>query len=673
MLLERLTVCDFGLFRGQHVFDLAPRRKYGAQRPIILVGGLNGSGKTTILTAVRTALYGRQALGFGTTNKAYEEFVSDHIHRNRNSLVPTNAASVSLDFHYSQLGRQSRYRVTRSWSSHGKRIEESLRVYRDEKLLDDLTQEQAQAFLNQLIPIGVSELFFFDGEKIARLASDTGEAALSSSIRRLLGLDIVDKLKADLTIYSRQQRAKSLSESDSVELRSLEQQLEETKKDADNALILLRDEVIPAIDRAQRDLDALEAVFREIGGAWAVSKDSIKARTDELLERRKSLSADIRELLNGAYPLALGHRLSEEVVVELRAEQEIVAEQALRRKIKSEVGSLKREVQRALSKMEFRKIEAIIEKRLGQFSGPAKNAEKRLHKLGDQDAETVMAVFTRDAPDAEATAKKLASELGQVEGELSELSTKLSQAPVDEALVEEMERLKLKSIEIGELQEKKRQLLELVRSKLWAAIDINRKLRAAEERLTSRDEAGAIVKRAAATTALLDEFTTLVTKRKVAVLRQHFTSVFSRLARKEDLVVDAVIDDATFEVALVGKDGVRIPKQSLSAGEKQVYAIAMLEALAKTSGRSLPIIIDTPLGRLDSEHRSKLVNHYFPQASHQVVILSTDTEVDENFYGDLSSSISHAFHLRFNGTEGMTTIEEGYFWKHQDQELRNVS
>ena len=62
-------------------------------------------------------------------------------------------------------------------------------------------------------------------------------------------------------------------------------------------------------------------------------------------------------------------------------------------------------------------------------------------------------------------------------------------------------------------------------------------------------------------------------------------------------------------------------KDELSAGEKQIYAIAILEALAKTSGRHLPIIIDTPLGRLDSEHCTKLINNYFPYASHQVIIL----------------------------------------------------
>ena len=156
-------------------------------------------------------------------------------------------------------------------------------------------------------------------------------------------------------------------------------------------------------------------------------------------------------------------------------------------------------------------------------------------------------------------------------------------------------------------------------------------------------------------------------------MRKHFTAVFSRLARKEDLVVDALINDTTFEVVLIGKNGEKIPKQRLSAGEKQVYAIAMLEALAKTSGRSLPIIIDTPLGRLDSIHRQKLVNNYFPRASHQVIILSTDTEVNEDFYQDLSPSLSHAFHMQFDEEEGMTTVQEGYFWRHLEKEQKHAS
>jgi DNA sulfur modification protein DndD len=90
----------------------------------------------------------------------------------------------------------------------------------------------------------------------------------------------------------------------------------------------------------------------------------------------------------------------------------------------------------------------------------------------------------------------------------------------------------------------------------------------------------------------------------------------------------------------------------------------MLEALAKASGRHLPIIIDTPLGRLDSKHRQKLVESYFPVASHQVIVLSTDTEVDRSFYDGLQPHLSHGYHLSFDEAEGATTASEGYFWKH---------
>ena len=83
--------------------------------------------------------------------------------------------------------------------------------------------------------------------------------------------------------------------------------------------------------------------------------------------------------------------------------------------------------------------------------------------------------------------------------------------------------------------------------------------------------------------------------------------------------------------------------------------------LAKTSGKALPMILDTPLGRLDSDHRRLLIERYFPYVSHQVVLLSTDTEVDGHLYELLKPHISHTFRLVYQPAEACTTIEEGYF------------
>jgi DNA sulfur modification protein DndD len=132
------------------------------------------------------------------------------------------------------------------------------------------------------------------------------------------------------------------------------------------------------------------------------------------------------------------------------------------------------------------------------------------------------------------------------------------------------------------------------------------------------------------------------------------------------------IDPISFQVSLFDRHDRAIPKKQLSAGEKQIYAISMLWALAQVSGRPLPMVIDTPLGRLDSEHRAHLVARYFPHASHQVIILSTDTEIDQAYFQDLSSSMSHAYHLRYDAHDARTIIEEGYFWNRRELELAHA-
>ena len=104
MILEELTLTDFRVFKGKHTFDLAPRTKYGKKRPIVLFGGLNGTGKTTTLTAVRLALYGKQSLGLGTSLKKYSDFLLNSIHKAKDSLIQPVSSTIELRFSYAHLG-----------------------------------------------------------------------------------------------------------------------------------------------------------------------------------------------------------------------------------------------------------------------------------------------------------------------------------------------------------------------------------------------------------------------------------------------------------------------------------------------------------------------------------------------------------------------------------------
>ena len=167
---------------------------------------------------------------------------------------------------------------------------------------------------------------------------------------------------------------------------------------------------------------------------------------------------------------------------------------------------------------------------------------------------------------------------------------------------------------------------------------------------------------------LLGKFGEQLTKARVKQLENEFVQSYQKLARKEDLQLSATINPVTFDVELIDDRGTKINRKAMSAGEKQIYAISILEALGRTSGRKLPIIIDTPLGRLDSHHRDKLVENYFPFASHQVVILSTDTEIDKNYTRLIKDDIAHTYEICFDGRTQSSIIKEGYFWKEANKE-----
>ena len=151
-------------------------------------------------------------------------------------------------------------------------------------------------------------------------------------------------------------------------------------------------------------------------------------------------------------------------------------------------------------------------------------------------------------------------------------------------------------------------------------------------------------------------------KNKVHLLQEKTFEMYKMLSSKAGLIKDLEINDKTYEIIIRDKSGHEMKKSGLSAGEKEVFALSLLWGLAQTSQLNLPIIIDTPLSRLDSVHRDNIVKHYFPNAANQVIILSTDTEVDNNYFKNLEPHLTGAARLEFNHNNEITSVKEGYFW-----------
>jgi DNA sulfur modification protein DndD len=667
MLIERLLLTDFGTYKGSHSFDLSPRTKYGSKRTIILFGGLNGAGKTTLLKAVRLTLYGRQGFDAPLTEKEYASILSQLIHASPTQLVAAERASVELVFSYARLGESVRYRVQRSWNRKNGAVQEYLRLFKDEGVEPWLIDDQAQGFLSQLIPFGISQFFFFDGEQIADLARDDADEVLSDAIRRLLGLDIADRLTADLSSFIRTRRAASTPDDVRTKLRDLHEAYDTLIAEIDKGESELQQVLQPQLDQAIAAKERMRSKLSDKGGAWAINRTHVEARLTSLGEEKAACEEEIRELLSGPGVFKFAGELRAQLASTVAGERKALEAKAVAGSIKSTAEQLKQRLVQVKGSSSWRSVvNRSIDDWVRDVCSPPGAPTKIIHGLSGSEADKLLHTLMTVVPAAEDQLSKLLKTFRQLGEHEAVEQDRLAHAPSDESIQEAFRALEESVAIVSRLESKRQEVLQEIRRKLWQTIDITRKKRKLEKDSKVDGVTARADYLAENVQDVLGEFKRRAGQRKCQELKRHFVNAFQRLSRKEGMVVDARIDETTFTVVLLDQQGNEIPKARLSAGEKQIFAISMLEALGKASGRSLPIIIDTPLGRLDSKHREKLVDSYFPRASHQVIVLSTDTEVDQRFYEGLRINVSHAYHLKFDTAERSTSAEEGYFWKTKD-------
>ncbi|HCE3067083.1 TPA: DNA sulfur modification protein DndD [Vibrio parahaemolyticus] len=662
MLITKLTLNNFRVFRGVHEIDLrpAPARLSkngpieGTERPIILFGGLNGAGKTSILTAVRLALFGRQSFSQVLSNGEYVEALSELIHKGVGHGGVQDNASIELEFKYSQNGEENTYKVIRGWK-RGKK--DSLCLEKDGIQIPELNYEQCQGFLNELIPTGIADLFFFDGEKIAELAEDESGTVLKTAVRRLLGLDVIAKLKSDLNIFLKKQGSSALSQSLKEEMDSLDEQRISHERNAEK----LRGEadiVDAQIELVSRDILSLENKLSQNGGAWAKTREDEQQKVDSLLKEKVELEKQIRMEMETSLPFALAPNAMQRLQTQIKQEQQIKKKQNFGNELDSFLETLRSKYPSFDTEMAQSAIADSFKAHVGEF-----DSAELLLDISDRQANTIDYQLSNLARESFSRFDEARVRLQKVEEEIDNASNNIARAPEQEQVQELFADVRALDKKKEKLIIEYHALLEEAKRELRQALETARQIQKLHDKNKDQSNKDQSISNAQNSILLLEKFGEQLTKARVNQLENEFVQSYKKLARKEDLQLTASINPATFDVELVDEHGIKINRKAMSAGEKQIYAISILEALGRTSGRKLPIIIDTPLGRLDSHHRDKLVENYFPTASHQVVILSTDTEIDRNYTSLIQDDIARTYEICFDGTTKSSTLKEGYFWR----------
>ncbi|HUY34516.1 MAG TPA: DNA sulfur modification protein DndD [Pirellulales bacterium] len=693
MILEQLTLDNFCLYRGRQVFDLSPGQSAGKALPIVLFGGINGGGKTTLLDAIQLALYGPRAKCSKRAKVSYEEYLRECIHRDAaagkggngaaagtarmlaNSATsettefprigPHGKAAVAISFRYTAEGQAHTYEVERAWQVRGGKLRETLAVSRD-GVTDRWLSDNWQQAVEELVPLGISQLFFFDAEKIRFLAEDeTASEALGAAIKSLLGLDLAERLIADATVLEGRLAKKLVADDDRAQLEDLEREVAA----CDDALRLLTMEEASLKNEKERTAnqqEKAEKTFAGVGGKHYEEREARKHRQNELAGRESQLKGQLLALATGELPLALAPELLRRVVGQDRREQQ-AAEAAV-------VGRmLEDRDQKVLTALKEQSVPANVLKlvrevhaadRLERQTAVAVTPQLR---LSDNARALARKMDERGLAQRQAEARRLLDELAQVTREREDVERSLAATPQDEGIKNVVERLQASTVAAALAAEA---LSRMEARGKTAALALKEAQHKRDKLLMKRVEAEILEgetarmnRLAARTRATMQEFLKRATAAKIDNLSSLVTESFRFLLRKQTLVEQIMIDPATFAITLFGGDGQAISKQRLSEGEKQIFAISVLWGLARASARSLPAIIDTPMARLDAKHREHLIERYFPNASHQVIVLSTDTEVDRRYYDALAPSIARAYHLNYHDDGKFTLAEEGYFWE----------
>ena len=661
MIFEKLTLNNFGLFRGEQVLDLHPLPRNGHATPIILFGGMNGGGKTTILDAVKLALYGSRGSYSKKANIAYDEFLRDSINR---GVAHSTGASVALDFRITRDGEEHAYQVHRAWQQRGRTLRERVCVCKD-GIQDQYAADHWPDLVEEVIPLGVSQLFFFDAEQIRFLADeDTAQASLGSAIKSLLGLDLAERLITDAGVLEgrfTQQMAAVAADPEVAGLQTAldakESELRRAKED--------RAGLTDPLERAKNANKKAEDTFAAIGGKHWQEREARGQTLADLKGRRSGLELQLAQFAAGALPLVLvpellGVTRAQDAVEKLSAERAVIDRVLADRDRQILKGLAKEQLAPDAVKIVRRVLDADRRARCTHGDVPqclslSDASRGQLHRLCD------------------GMTAELQAEVGQLLAELSRVARDLDSAehsaaaiPDDADIAKHMTKLQAAGKEFAVLADRCRRLDAEIAALESERKDLHDKLlarrRATVERELASEQAARTVKLAVRTQETMRAYLTRATAAKIDQLSQRVTESFRFLLRKKTLVHHVQIDPVSFAISLFDDTGQAIPKHRLSEGEKQVFAVSVLWGLAQSSPRPLPAIIDTPMARLDSEHRLHLIERYFANASHQVIILSTDTEVDQDFYAKLQPHIARAYHLNYDESEKVTLAKEGYFW-----------
>ena len=644
MIIKKLIMHNFGVYSSTNVLEFV------SDKPVVLIGGMNGRGKTTILEAVLLSLYGSNSFAYTESKfNTYGQYLKSYVNKTDGSLETYLEIEFSMDDRDKEV-----YNVRREWDGKGIRVHERIIVKKNGEESAFLT-ENWPMFVENILPSALSSFFFFDGEKIAELAVEETSEQMKESIKAMLGITVLDVLQSDVSkIIGRLCKANEENQDlkKLEELRSKKENAEQVLRDADSDIENQKTE----LEQLQLELEKLNTEYTVKGGGILEQKNKLISQRAEYIASVSGCQEQLLDLVAAELPLAL----VSDLLIDIEREGKLAHEKKINtiafERIKAAYSKFSSQSEEISKFISFMQAETEMD------------SAEETYSLSDMNLYQVETLNSNGIDQSVEKARSLIAKRDSHQGKIDEIDNSLSVDIDDDSLEKLFALIKEKECEIIEKQitidNLQKERTSLHGNFLSAESEFSKFAEKTLAMLETVDEDKRTIKYANMAIEIIKLYRIRLQERKTDVLAQTMTECYKRLANKKNLVNQIKMDADTLDLHYIDGNGEEIAKKRLSAGEKQLMVISLLWALAICSKKKLPVIIDTPLSRLDSAHREALIKTYFPNASEQTIILSTDSEIDERYYSMMKDSVGDEYTLNYCDKTRTTTIKPGYFgWK----------
>lgn len=711
MKINKVKLHNFSSYEGNNEFDFEIT---DAGKNIVLIGGKNGAGKTSLFTAIKVALYGPLAYGYVGVNSHYISKIKDLINSKAfQQEVVESEVQITLQL---KIERDIRnYVITRKWDYTNQRLTEKYTVERDGKQLNEQELSYFENYLRSIIPPDLFEFFLFDGEEIGNIFSTSAyNTYVRNAVFTMCGMDVFEIIRKFTQGYVT--RNNSIDDDDAYDTyESAKQQMEllETEKKKLESKV---NNLTKELEDIEVQLTELETAFKNAGGISRKEKKQLEDEYNHAEKVKTETLTNIKIFVEGLMPFYILKDFANPIMSQLDFEEK---------------GEIFYYVQSKL------KRDSISELLKGDVS------DSKVNQLMDYLLDTFRPKGFRD--DMEMMFDLSKEDIGRVNGIVSSLDDFDVSAMVDmvkkrraaSERTAEINRILKNSMseeDVNTFAQKENGILKKKDDLTSRLYDSQHRLEDIDKELHSqgqiRDKAMQILKSNAQNKHVyelstgissmmeqfLEEKTVSIRKKLEKAIVQKLKSIYRKnnlithieigknfdfnlyqdeeYNGKELLTLYKNLGSSEFtnligtkgekrlikmlhgtsinvlknisEVEL-GKEPIQLYKKielgRLSKGERQIFILALYWAIIEISGQNIPFVIDTPYARIDANHRREISEKFFPNISNQVIILSTDEEINEEYYKIVKPYIAKEYLLINDENENRTTIENNYFFE----------